>query len=180
MKNTTIVSQMNRVFRIFRFQAITDAVISIVAALAIIVVALPTGVQADIQPTDTVNVSETVVSENSVALPSINDSEALWTINIPLTAYSSEPGQTDDTPFLTASQTHVRDGVVAANFLPIGTRVKIPALFGDKIFIVEDRMNARYDKKMDIWMDQTSDAIKFGLRHATVEIYPTLKEKKKR
>lgn len=180
MKNTIIVSQMNRVFRIFRFQAIADAVISIVAALAIIIVALPTGVKADIQTINTDSESEVVISEKQASLPEADDSEALWTINIPLTAYSSEPGQTDDTPFLTASQTHVRDGVVAANFLPIGTRVKIPALFGDKIFIVEDRMNPRYDKKMDIWMDQTSDAIKFGLRHATVEIYPTLKEKKKR
>jgi len=42
---------------------------------------------------------------------------------ITVTAYSSEPRQTDDTPFTTAWQTPVRDGVVALNFLPKGTLV---------------------------------------------------------
>ena len=55
--------------------------------------------------------------------------------------YSSTHDQTDDTPFITASGTYVRDGVVAANFLPIGTVIKIPDLYGNKTFVVEDRMN---------------------------------------
>lgn len=36
-------------------------------------------------------------------------------------AYSSTNGQTDGTPYLTAIGTPVRDGIIAANFLPIGT-----------------------------------------------------------
>src|SRR3989344_3213041 len=60
------------------------------------------------------------------------------------TAYSSTPDQTDDTPFITAKGTTVRDGIIAANFLPFGTRIKIPDIYGDKIFVVEDRMNRRY------------------------------------
>src|SRR3990167_1248447 len=40
---------------------------------------------------------------------------------VTITAYSSTPEETDSTPFITASGTHVRDGVVAANFLPLGT-----------------------------------------------------------
>lgn len=94
-----------------------------------------------------------------------------YTIVVPATAYNSEPGQTDDTPFTTAWQTPVRDGIIAANFLPFGTKVKIPDLYGDKIFIVEDRMNARYDKRIDIWMEHHGDAIKFGLRNVKLEIY---------
>ncbi len=93
------------------------------------------------------------------------------TVRIPLTAYNSEVGQTDSTPFITASGTHVRDGIVAANFLPIGTKVRIPELFGNKVFVVEDRMNKRYWHKMDIWMEHKSDARQFGVQYATVEIF---------
>ena len=47
---------------------------------------------------------------------------------------------------------------------PIGTKVKIPALYGEEVFIVEDRMNRRYDVHMDIWMEETADARNFGLQ----------------
>jgi len=103
--------------------------------------------------------------------PKSEMAEPRHSIELPITAYSSEPWQTDSTPFITASNTHVRDGIVATNFLPIGTRVRIPGLYGDKIFIVEDRMNRRYTYHMDIWMSETPDAINFGLQFATVEIF---------
>ncbi|MBI4122644.1 MAG: hypothetical protein HY462_01465, partial [Parcubacteria group bacterium] len=41
-----------------------------------------------------------------------------------VTAYSSDPWQTDGTPFTTAWMTPVRDGVVALNFLPKGSMVR--------------------------------------------------------
>ncbi len=92
--------------------------------------------------------------------------------NVPVTAYSSTPDQTDDSPFITASGSHVRDGVFAANFLPIGTRLKIPEVYGDKIFIVEDRMNARYHIHGDIWMETREQAKKWGIKYVTLEVYP--------
>ena len=46
--------------------------------------------------------------------------------NVWVTAYSSDPKQTDNSPFITASNRRVRDGIIAANFLPFGTEVKIP------------------------------------------------------
>lgn len=94
-----------------------------------------------------------------------------YTMTVPASAYNSEVGQTDSTPFITASGTHVRHGVLAANFLPIGTRVKIPEIYGDQVFIVEDRMNARYHKKVDIWMENHSDAIVFGSKNIKIEVY---------
>ena len=72
-------------------------------------------------------------------------------------------GQTDSTPWTTASGTMCREGVVAANHLPIGTKLLIEG-YGDKIFTVEDRMNARYYKRIDIWMRNHQDAKKFGVR----------------
>ena len=89
---------------------------------------------------------------------------------VEITAYSSTPDQTDDTPFITASGTHVRDGVVAANFLKIGTKIKIPELYGSKVFVVEDRMASRYFHRVDIWFANTAQARKFGIQEAEIVI----------
>ncbi len=96
--------------------------------------------------------------------------EAQRTMTIPVTAYSSTPDQTSGDPFTTASGTRVHDGTIAANFLPIGTRVRFPEYFGDKIFVVEDRMSARYWHKADIWMTSRAEAIEWGVRYTTIEI----------
>lgn len=87
-----------------------------------------------------------------------------------VTAYSSTPEETDDTPFVTASMTEVRDGIIAANFLPFGTKVLIPELFGDKIFVVEDRMHQRKKNFVDIWMNSKQDALNFGIARAEIVI----------
>lgn len=79
------------------------------------------------------------------------------------TAYNSLPNQTDDTPWITAAGTRCREGVIASNFLPIGTKVMIDG-FGDQVFIVEDRMNKRYNKRIDLWFRHYDDAMKFGIR----------------
>lgn len=91
-------------------------------------------------------------------------------MRVPMTAYSSTVDQTDSTPFITASGTHVHWGTVAANFLPFGTKIKIPEMYGDQIFIVEDRMNKRYWHKVDIWMPTRQDALNFGIRTLEIEI----------
>lgn len=90
-----------------------------------------------------------------------------------VSVYSSTPDQTDDSPFYTANGKHVYDGLIAANGLPFGTKIKIPAVFGDKIFTVDDRMNARYDfGHFDVWMDAPkSELFKFGVKRVQVEIY---------
>lgn len=87
-----------------------------------------------------------------------------------MTAYSSTPDQTDSTPFITASGTRVRDGIVAANFLPFGAKIKIPQLFGDKVFVVEDRMNKRYTERVDIWFSTRRDARQFGIKKAEIVV----------
>lgn len=112
------------------------------------------------------------ISKQNMPEPLPKAEERGWNITIPITAYSSTADQTDDSPFITANGTVVRDGVVAANFLPLGSRVKIPALFGDKEFVVADRMNKRYYYKMDIWMPSREQAQLFGLQYHEIEVLP--------
>lgn len=91
-----------------------------------------------------------------------------------MTAYNSLPEQTDATPCITANGfdvcKHWTEDTIAANFLKFGTKVRIPELFGDRIFIVRDRMNARYSDRVDIWMKDKQDARNFGKRTAKIEI----------
>lgn len=87
-----------------------------------------------------------------------------------VTAYSSRQEETDSTPFLTASGSKVRSGLVAANWLPLGTKVKIPELFGDQIFIVEDRMHEKHGSKVDIWFPTTKEALNFGVKVTRIQV----------
>ena len=89
---------------------------------------------------------------------------------VTVTAYSSTVDQTDSTPFITASGTGVRDGIVACNFLRFGTRVRFPLVYGDKVFVVEDRMALKNSHKMDIWFETREDAKQFGVQKLHVEV----------
>ena len=92
-------------------------------------------------------------------------------IRVIATAYSSTPCQTDDTPFITASNTRVRKGIIANNFFPFGTKVRIPEFYGDKIFVVEDRMHWRKSNyHIDIWFPSYWEAKNFGAKKTYIEI----------
>ena|ERR1700722_2764682 len=88
--------------------------------------------------------------------------------NIRVTAYASVPDETSDHPFITASGEHVRDGIAASNVLPFGTKIEIPAVFGDKIFTIEDRTSPRYKYTIDLWMPSVAKAVVFGMTHTTI------------
>lgn len=91
------------------------------------------------------------------------------------TAYSSTEDQTDDTPCITANGFDLCENgieeIIANNGLKFGTTVRIPELFGGRIFIVADRMNSRYGSgRIDIWMKSREKAQNFGVRAAEMEI----------
>lgn len=97
------------------------------------------------------------------------------TSNVMATAYSSTVDQTDSSPCTTANGfnvcKHNQENVIAANFLPFGTRVRMPDMFGDRVFVVQDRMNARYrNGRVDIWMKTRTAALKFGVKQVALEV----------
>jgi 3D (Asp-Asp-Asp) domain-containing protein len=96
------------------------------------------------------------------------------------TAYNSIPNQTDSTPFITATGTRTRFGVIALSRdllrkFPYGTRVRIEDLSGrfngllaGRIFIVEDTMHPRKVNTVDVWMSTRSQAMQWGVRNIRV------------
>ncbi len=91
-------------------------------------------------------------------------------LKVIVTGYSSTPDQTDSDPYITASGSYVRQGIVAANFLPFGTKVRFPEVYGDKVFVVEDRMHPRKRYQVDIWFPSREQALNFGAKILDLEI----------
>jgi len=109
-----------------------------------------------------------------VAQEKIRESQIKYRKIIPITAYSSTIDQTDDTPCITANGFNLcknnQENVIAANFLPFGTKIRIPKHFGDQVFTVQDRMNARYYYRADIWMQSRNKARIFGIKYTEIEV----------
>lgn len=114
--------------------------------------------------------SDAVTSVASPATSKAKAKTAIKTYTVSASAYSSSVDETDSSPFITAAGTYVRDGVVAANFLPIGTAIKIPSVYGDKVFVVEDRMNSRYNLNVDLWFPSKELAKQFGRKTVTIQV----------
>lgn len=88
------------------------------------------------------------------------------------TAYTSRPCETDATPFITASNKQTRMGYIAlSRDLLSNYTAGAPFRFGDRIeligvgtFQVEDTMNARWNRRADIWMPSLETAWAWGRR----------------
>jgi 3D (Asp-Asp-Asp) domain-containing protein len=113
-------------------------------------------------------------SEDVQKIVSFSFKPQIETVKLYVTAYSSTPEETDDTPCITANSynlcLHDKENVVACNFLPFGTQVRFPELNPDKIYTVVDRMHERFNSRIDIWMTSHQKAEKFGIKYLTVEI----------
>lgn len=92
-----------------------------------------------------------------------------------VSAYTSEPGQTDSTPCIAADGSDIclrhaaGEGICATNAFPLGTKLFVGNL---GTCTVADRMNARYKNRVDWYMGlDTPEAINFGIQNLNVEIY---------
>lgn len=145
-----------------KHSVVSSILAGIIVGICLLGVVMPRATNADFA--NTTNASYVAKSTN-------NAEKAVKTIKVVITAYSSTPDQTDEDPFITASGKYVRDGIIANNMLPFGTKVRIPELFGDKVFVVEDRMNRRKsDYHFDIWMEDRPLAVNFGVKNAEIEV----------
>lgn len=125
------------------------------------------------------NISLNIIKTEEVAIPVLPEKKTpkykvVRTSTHTMTAYNSEAAQTDDSPCITANGfnvcEHGVEDTIAANFLKMGTKVRIPDLFGDRVFVVRDRMNARHANRVDVWFKERSAAMKFGIKVAKIEV----------
>jgi len=85
------------------------------------------------------------------------------------TAYTSSRKECDSTPFITASGKKVFWGVIAMDKrFKFGTKVYIP--YFQKVFVVLDRGSAIKGNRIDIWMSNRNDALKFGRKKLIVYV----------
>jgi len=107
-------------------------------------------------------------------LPENQTREVEYTSVSTVTAYNSEASQCDASPCITANGynlcTSQVSNTVAANHLPLGSKIRIPELFGSKVFVVRDRMNPRYYDRVDVWMQDKTQAINFGIKRTSIEV----------
>lgn len=155
-------------------QTISKTIFASTVVISLALIPIP-GMEPSLEPAfkqPPVLVGELSFSQFNALLPyfSPTPEKVVRTIRVVVTAYSSTPEQTDDTPFITAAGTPVREGIVAANFLPMGTKIKLPGIYGDRIFVVEDRMHPRKKYMVDIWFASYTEAKEFGAKLTYVEV----------
>lgn len=127
---------------------------------------------ATTQPTDAVEDGTAAVeTEKALAVPP-NETKAV--IDITETGAEAEAASPAITFTATAyslrgrtaSGSGVRRGIIAADrrVLPIGTRVRLDAGSYSGEYLVADTGGAVRGRKIDIWVPQTSEAMRFGRR----------------
>ena len=150
-------------------------IITILVAVGLIAEGLVLAViTAKMNESDNIQIPEISTIQNNsivaVSNPTLPPNTA-QKLEMVITAYSSTTWQTDETPFITASGKTVTDGIIANNLLPFGTKVRIPEIYGDKVFVVEDRMHTKNGNyHVDIWFPSYWQAKSFGKTSAYIEI----------
>lgn len=104
-----------------------------------------------------------MVEEARVLQKAVNNNSHV--LKVTVTAYNAEEGQTDSDPFITASMRKVREGTIAVSRdlfdqgWVFGKKVRIEGL---GIFEINDLMNKRYKKRVDVFMWDKGQARAFG------------------
>lgn len=108
------------------------------------------------------------------------------------TGYNSLESQTNSQPFITATGTSTRFGIVAVSRdllggqLPYGSLVRLSdlgnfhngngvgafqhLLDSQQVFIVEDTMHPRKTNQIDVWFAGYDEAVRWGVRRVEVEV----------
>lgn len=85
--------------------------------------------------------------------------------DVAVTSYNNDINQTDDTPNVTASNRPVREGMVAVSrdflsYVKYGDLIYVDCF--DRWFIVDDTMNKRFTKRIDIFLFDRKESLKIN------------------
>jgi 3D (Asp-Asp-Asp) domain-containing protein len=136
-------------------------------------------------PVATAEILEEAPAATEVAI------NGLPTFTLRATAYNSEEGQTDATPFITATGATTAFGIIAASrdmleHIPYGSLVRLKDMGNYRsgrgegkyqelldtqgLFIVEDTMHPRKLEQIDVWFPHRSEALTWGVRKVELEV----------
>jgi len=90
-----------------------------------------------------------------------------------VTAYSPRAQETDSTPTITASMKKVKEGTIAVSrdlFNAGWTFGKEVYITGYGVFTINDLMNKRFEKRIDVFYWNTKKALKFGKKELVVAL----------
>lgn len=123
--------------------------------------------------------------------PSVAGPVANPVFTVRATAYNSLESQTNAQPFITATGTRTRWGIIAVSRdllgrdLPYGSLVRLrdlgslasgrgagayQALLDANLFVVEDTMHPRKSQQIDLWFADYASAVAWGVRELEVEV----------
>ncbi len=160
--------------------------IGAMSVVVLSIIAVPQTTYAEIK-NDKDEASHTLVHNGKLTICKLDKKayEVVRTIKkAVITGYSSAWDETTGIPgkpgFITASGFDLRElkdgeGVVANNYLPFGTKIRIPDLFGDTIFTVQDTGSPNHFStvnRFDVYFPGElgkKEAMKFGRPTAKVE-----------
>ena len=156
----------NRAGLMGKAHLITAIFAGIIVAVCLLGIVMPQKTAADF---------DTTSNASYVAKATNEAQKVVKTIKVVVTAYSSSWDETTGIPgvagTVTASGKNVSPEIIANNMLPFGTKVRIPELYGDKVFIVGDRMASyKSNYHIDLWMPSKALAVNFGVKTANIEI----------
>lgn len=87
--------------------------------------------------------------------------------DVTVTSYNNSEEQTDGTPNVTASNRPVREGIVAISqdflnkgYAKYGDLIYISCF--DKWFVIEDTMNKRFEKRLDVFLFDKKESLKIN------------------
>jgi 3D (Asp-Asp-Asp) domain-containing protein len=109
-------------------------------------------------------------------LTSAESKKEIKTLEVLATAYNSLPEQTDETPFEAAwgdmLSPETKSIAVSRDLLQMGltqySKVEIDGLPGE--YVVLDKMNSRWEKKIDIYMGtDIEEALEWGVKKVTIK-----------
>jgi 3D (Asp-Asp-Asp) domain-containing protein len=111
------------------------------------------------------------------------DEKFVWkSLDVKVSAYNSVPEQTDNEPFIGAwgdsLSNRQKSIAISRDLIPLGlkhnTRVMIEGLPG--VYLVKDKMAARWKKRIDIYMgDKVEKAKKWGVKDLSI-VYAVAKD----
>ncbi|MCM1260641.1 MAG: 3D domain-containing protein [Staphylococcus sp.] len=94
--------------------------------------------------------------------------------NITVTSYNNHENQTDSTPNVTATNRPIREGIVAASRdlfksgqVHYGDLIYIDCF--DKWYVVEDTMNQRFEKRLDLFLFDKKESLKIN-KKCSIEV----------